>query len=75
MNKTSSNRFAGKTVVITGGAAGIGRTTSLAFASEGARVVILDIQEDAAQDTLAMINDIGGGRTFLSDGCVEIDGG
>lgn len=68
MNKTSSNRFAGKTVVITGGAAGIGRTTSLAFASEGARVVILDIQEDAAQDTLAMINDIGGvGHFYQTD--------
>ncbi len=60
MSKSSSTRFAGKTVVITGGAAGIGRTTSLAFANEGAQVVILDIQEEAAQDTLAMIKDVGG---------------
>lgn len=60
MSKSSSTRFAGKTVVITGGAAGIGRTTSLAFANEGAQVVILDIQEEAAQDTLAMIKDVSG---------------
>lgn len=32
--------FSGKTVIITGGASGIGRTTALAFAKEGANIVI-----------------------------------
>ncbi|MFN4298366.1 MAG: 3-oxoacyl-ACP reductase FabG [Thermaurantimonas sp.] len=39
-------RFEGKTVVITGGAAGIGFTSAKAFAHEGATVVIWDINQD-----------------------------
>ncbi|MDH3859492.1 MAG: SDR family NAD(P)-dependent oxidoreductase [Gammaproteobacteria bacterium] len=53
-------RLAGKTAVITGGAAGMGRTTSLAFAREGARVAILDIQKEAGEETVQMIRDEGG---------------
>ena len=44
-------RFKNKTVVITGGSTGIGRATAQRFASEGARVVILDVNDDL--DTIA----------------------
>lgn len=37
--------LAGKTVVITGGGSNIGRSISLAFAAEGAKVVIADIDQ------------------------------
>jgi len=65
MSKTPNDRLAGKTAVITGGAAGIGRATSLMFAREGAHVVILDIQDQAAEQTLDMIEKAGGSGHFF----------
>lgn len=43
-----------KTVVMTGGASGIGRATVIALAAEGARVVICDINESGAEETIKM---------------------
>jgi NAD(P)-dependent dehydrogenase (short-subunit alcohol dehydrogenase family) len=64
----AANRFAGKTVVISGGGAGIGRTSSLAFAREGARVAIIDIQQEAGTETVEMIRAEGGeGHFFEAD--------
>ncbi len=48
--------FAGKTIVITGAASGIGRATALIFAREGANVVCADINEQGARDTAAQVN-------------------
>ena len=48
--------FAGKTIVITGAASGIGRATALIFAREGAKVVCADIDEAGARGTAAAIN-------------------
>lgn len=50
----------GKVVVITGGASGIGRATALAFARQGARVVVGDIDIAGAENTVAAIKDMGG---------------
>jgi NAD(P)-dependent dehydrogenase (short-subunit alcohol dehydrogenase family) len=47
----SSKRFEGKTAFITGAASGIGRATAVAFAAEGARVVVTDRGEAALQET------------------------
>ena len=44
-------RFEGKTVVVTGGARGIGAATARRLASEGATVVVADFDEAAAQET------------------------
>jgi NAD(P)-dependent dehydrogenase (short-subunit alcohol dehydrogenase family) len=44
-------RFSEKTVVVTGGGHGIGRASALRFSEEGARVVILDINGEAAVQT------------------------
>ena len=43
--------LAGKTVLITGAANGIGRATALAFAAEGAHVAMIDCDRDALADT------------------------
>lgn len=47
-----SGRFAGKAVVVTGAASGIGRATARLFASEGARVLAVDLS-DAVEETAA----------------------
>ncbi len=65
MNSTASGRLSGKTAVITGGAAGIGRASSLMFAREGAHVVIIDINEEAARETVEMIAALGGSAHFF----------
>lgn len=56
-------RFKQKTVLITGGATGIGRATAIGFAREGASVMIGDVDPRAA-DTVAMIHDAGGKAAF-----------
>jgi NAD(P)-dependent dehydrogenase (short-subunit alcohol dehydrogenase family) len=43
--------FAGKTIIITGAASGIGRATALIFAREGANVVCADVNHDGARKT------------------------
>jgi NAD(P)-dependent dehydrogenase (short-subunit alcohol dehydrogenase family) len=48
--------FVGKTIIITGAASGIGRSTALIFAREGANVVCADLNEDGARETAAAVN-------------------
>jgi NAD(P)-dependent dehydrogenase (short-subunit alcohol dehydrogenase family) len=50
----------GKSTLVTGGASGIGRATALAFAREGARVLVADRNETGAQETIGLINAAGG---------------
>ena len=67
-NETNSNRHGrleGKTAIITGGAAGMGRATSLAFAEEGATVAILDIQREAGEEVVQLIRNDGGTAEFI----------
>jgi 3-oxoacyl-[acyl-carrier protein] reductase len=51
--------FAGKTIIITGAASGIGRATALIFAREKANVVCADIDENGVKETAEKINAIG----------------
>ncbi|HSZ65627.1 MAG TPA: SDR family oxidoreductase [Xanthobacteraceae bacterium] len=51
--------FAGKTIIITGAASGIGRATALIFAREHANVVCADINEAALRETAAAVNAAG----------------
>ncbi len=50
----------GRVVAVTGAASGIGRATAQLFASEGAHVACLDVQEDGVRETAAEITRAGG---------------
>ena len=50
-------RLKNKVALITGAGAGIGRQTALLFSAEGAKVVAVDVNEQAARDTVASIKD------------------
>ena len=52
--------FAGKVAFVTGGANGIGRAAALAFARDGASVVVADVSDTQNQETARMIQDLGG---------------
>jgi 3-oxoacyl-[acyl-carrier protein] reductase len=54
-----AQRFSQKTVLVTGSAAGLGRAHALAFASEGAHLILTDINEAGLAETRALIEDLG----------------
>lgn len=55
----------GKAAIITGGSTGIGRETAFAFAREGARLLIADINVAGGEDVAAGIREQGGEAVFL----------
>jgi NAD(P)-dependent dehydrogenase (short-subunit alcohol dehydrogenase family) len=55
----------GKVVLVTGGASGIGRASCLAFAAEGARVVVTDLALEGGEKTVAMVRDTSGEAIFV----------
>lgn len=57
--------LAGKIAVVTGGASGIGRASALAFAKEGAKVIVVDVTADAGEETVRLIREIGGDARFV----------
>lgn len=50
MTETSSGRFAGMTVIVTGAGSGIGRATAIRVASEGGRVIATDVVAQRLDD-------------------------
>ena len=59
MPETNRN-LNGKVAFVTGAASGIGRATALAFARKGANVVVADIDQSGNQNTVGMIEGLGG---------------
>lgn len=54
------NRLGSKSAIVTGGGAGIGQATAVRLAAEGARVLVADINLEAAQAVAEHINRSGG---------------
>jgi NAD(P)-dependent dehydrogenase (short-subunit alcohol dehydrogenase family) len=61
-----TGEFAGKVAFVTGSASGIGRATALAFAREGVAVAAADVSEKENQETVRMIEGLGGRALGLS---------
>lgn len=60
MPTNGNGSYAGKVAFVTGAASGIGRAAALAFAREGASVVVADVSEQDNQETARMIEAAGG---------------
>jgi NAD(P)-dependent dehydrogenase (short-subunit alcohol dehydrogenase family) len=61
-------RFDGKSVLVTGGAHGIGQASALRFAAEGASVAIVDVRDEEARQVARECDAAGGrGRAYRAD--------
>ncbi|MES2495689.1 MAG: glucose 1-dehydrogenase [Pseudomonadota bacterium] len=58
-------RFSGKSVLVTGGAAGIGRAVALEFAKEGANLIVADIDEAMGAECVDLVRQIGAEAEFI----------
>ena len=56
----------GKVTLVTGGGAGIGRATALAFADAGASVVVADVDQAGGEDTARAVRERGGAARFIA---------
>ncbi|MDQ1095886.1 MULTISPECIES: glucose 1-dehydrogenase [Chryseobacterium] len=63
MSNTTYN-YSGKTIIITGAATGIGRATAVAFAANGAQVIIGDVNLEA-EETVRLITEAGNKAIFI----------
>lgn len=61
MTRTLQNKIA----LVTGAGAGIGRASALAYAREGAKVVVSDVNDRGGNETVQMIASNGGDATFV----------
>ncbi len=67
-------RLKGKVAFITGAGMGMGREASMLFAAHGARVVVADLNKEAASETVALVKKAGGeAHAVLGDVAVEAD--
>jgi NAD(P)-dependent dehydrogenase (short-subunit alcohol dehydrogenase family) len=60
-----SKLFNGEVAIVTGASSGIGRASAIEFSKEGAKVVVADVLEKEANETVEMIRKMGGEALFV----------
>src|SRR5262249_56351609 len=70
--RADMNRLKDKVAFITGAGNGIGREATLLFASEGARVIVADLDDKAAKETVRLVG-AGGGQAVAATGDVAVE--
>ena len=68
-----TNRFEGKTALVTGGASGIGKAVALGLGAEGANVIVLDLHLDPAKTVADEITTAGGHAVALAGNVANPD--
>ncbi len=58
-------RLDGKVALITGGGSGFGRAGALLFAREGAKVVVVDINDEGGRETVGLIREANGEASYV----------
>lgn len=58
-------QFIGKVALVTGGSSGIGRETAIAFATEGAKVVVANRRSEEGNETIRLMREAGGDGLFV----------
>ena len=66
-------QLSAKTILVTGGSTGIGRATAKILSSEGAKVIIFDVQDEQGEETVAEINASGGVAEYMHVDVAEYD--
>lgn len=60
-----TGKLEGKVALVTGGSSGMGRASALAFAREGAKVVVADVAVEGGKETVRKIKEAGGEAIFV----------
>ena len=61
-------RLKDRVALITGAASGIGRESALTFAREGAKIMVVDVDESGGNETVAMVAKVGSKAAFVRAG-------
>jgi NAD(P)-dependent dehydrogenase (short-subunit alcohol dehydrogenase family) len=58
-------KLTGKIAIVTGGGSGIGRSTAIRFAKEGAKVTVADVDSIGGEETVNLIRESGADAIFV----------